>query len=167
MMEALVRASARDAEEVYALYRAAAAHGRARGSSDWDDDYPAMANILSDLEAHGLFVLRREGRIVAAISAVPPVDLEELEEYAVPWTPARAVELCRFCVSPEAQGTGLAKRVFLSILEILRAEGIEAVRYLCAKANPAAYRLYTSLGHRQLGEVRHWETDFYCFEQVL
>ena len=49
----------------------------------------------------------------------------------------------------------------------LKSEGVEAVRYLCAKQNPAAFRLYTRLGHTRLEDVTWYDTEFYSFEKLL
>jgi len=65
------------------------------------------------------------------------------------------------------QGRGLAAEIFLSALAMLKSEGVEAVRYLCAKENPAAFRLYTRLGHARLEDVVWYDTEFYSFEKLL
>ncbi len=153
-----------DAREVLSLYRAAAAAGRESGRSEWNDEYPVMDNILDDLRQGGLYIAREGGRIAAAISLIAPDDLDGL---GISWTPAAAKEACRFCILPELQGKRVGEGLFLAALALLKAQGMEAVRYLCAKANPAAYRLYTRLGHRQLEDVRWWDTDFYSFEKLL
>ncbi|NLF27898.1 MAG: GNAT family N-acetyltransferase [Clostridiales bacterium] len=153
-----------DADEVLALYRAAAEAGRASGRSEWDETYPTMDDIRDDLEKNGLYVLREGARVVAAISLVEP---DELDGLGVSWTPARAKEASRFCLDPQMQGRGLAAEIFLSALEMLKSDGVEAVRYLCAKQNPAAFRLYTRLGHTRLEDVAWCDTEFYSFEKLL
>ncbi|NLB38010.1 MAG: GNAT family N-acetyltransferase [Clostridiales bacterium] len=157
-------ATARDADEIMRLYRAAANAGRKTGRSDWDDEYPDAENIAGDLEQRGLYVVREHGRILAAISLVSPEDIDGL---GISWTPADAREACRFCLSPELQGRGHGERLFRMALALAKAQGIEAVRYLCAKANPAAFRLYTRMGHRRLEDAVSWGTEFYSFEVLL
>ena len=41
------------------------------------------------------------------------------------------------------------------------------MRYLCAKDNAAAYRIYTGVGHRQLEDTVQHGVDFYSFEALL
>ena len=163
-MQKLERACPQDSTEILQLYHAAAEAGQKTGRSEWDEFYPTMQNIHADLEQSGLYVVRENGRIVAAISLVSP---EELDGLGISWTNARAKEARRFCLMPEMQGRGLAAGIFLSALDLLRSQGLEAVRYLCAKGNPAAYRLYTRLGHHQLEDAISEGIDYYSFEVLL
>ena len=159
------RATNADAAEVLALYRAAAAAANQSGHSHWDEDYPNAQTIRDDLAGGYLYVWREDGEIVAAITYMHPYDLDGL---GISWTMVeRAVEACRFCLSPALQGKGRARAYFLGGMELLRAQGVEAMRYLCACNNTAAYRIYTGLGHRQLQNVNLHGVDFYSFEALL
>ena len=154
-----------DAAEVLALYRAAAAAANQSGHSHWDEDYPNAQTIRDDLENGYLYVWREDGEIVAAITYMHPYDLDGL---GISWTPAeRAVEACRFCLSPSQQGKGRAKAYFLGGMELLRGKGVQSMRYLCARDNIAAYKIYTGLGHRQLQNTELHGVEFYSFEALL
>ena len=154
-----------DAAEVLALYRAAAAAANQSGHSHWDEDYPNAQTIRDDLENGYLSVWREDGEIVAAITYMHPYDLDGL---GISWTPAeRAVEACRFCLSPSQQGKGRAKAYFLGGMELLREKGVQSMRYLCARDNIAAYKIYTGLGHRQLQNTELHGVEFYSFEALL
>lgn len=154
-----------DAAEVLALYRAAAAAANQSGHSHWDEDYPNAQTIRDDLENGYLYVWREDGEIVAAITYMHPYDLDGL---GISWTPAeRAVEACRFCLSPSQQGKGRAKAYFLGGMELLREKGVQSMRYLCARDNIAAYKIYTGLGHRQLQNAELHGVEFYSFEALL
>ena len=118
------RAKREDAAEILALYRAAAKAANQSGYSHWDEDYPNRETIRDDLENGYLYVWREDGRIAAAITYMHPYDLDGL---GISWTPVeRAVEACRFCLSPSQQGKGRAKAYFLGGMELLRAQGVEA-----------------------------------------
>ena len=41
------------------------------------------------------------------------------------------------------------------------------MRYLCARDNIAAYKIYTGLGHRQLQNTELHGVEFYSFEALL
>ena len=154
-----------DAAEVLARYRAAAAAANQSGHSHWDEDYPNAQTIRDDLENGYLYVWREDGEIVAAITYMHPYDLDGL---GISWTPAeRAVEACRFCLSPSQQGKGRAKAYFLGGMELLREKGVQSMRYLCARDNIAAYKIYTGLGHRQLQNTELHGVEFYSFEALL
>ena len=159
------RAKREDAAEILALYRAAAKAANQSGYSHWDEDYPNRETIRDDLENGYLYVWREDGEIVAAITYMHPYDLDGL---GISWTPVeRAVEACRFCLSPSQQGKGRAKAYFLGGMELLRAQGVEAMRYLCACDNIAAYGIYTGLGHRQLEDTKLHGVAFHSFEALL
>ena len=154
-----------DAAEVLALYRAAAAAANQSGHSHWDEDYPNAQTIRDDLENGYLYFWREDGEIVAAITYMHPYDLDGL---GISWTPVeRAVEACRFCLSPSQQGKGRAKAYFLGGMELLREKGVQSMRYLCARDNIAAYKIYTGLGHRQLQNAELHGVEFYSFEALL
>ena len=154
-----------DAAEVLALYRAAAAAANQSGHSHWDEAYPNAQTIRDDLENGYLYVWREDGEIVAAITYMHPYDLDGL---GISWTPVeRAVEACRFCLSPSQQGKGRAKAYFLGGMELLREKGVQSMRYLCARDNIAAYKIYTGLGHRQLQNTELHGVEFYSFEALL
>lgn len=147
-----------DAREILALYRAATEAAKRTGHSHWDEGYPSEETIRADLKGGYLYVWREDGNIVAAITYMHPDDLDGI---GVSWTPVeRAVEACRFCLSPTLQGKGRAKAFFLGGIELLREQGVQAMRYLCAKDNAAAYRIYTGVGHRQLEDTEQHGIDF-------
>ena len=77
------------------------------------------------------------------------------------------MEACRFCLAPSQQGKGRARAYFLGGMELLREQGVEAMRYLCACENIAAYRIYTGLGHRQLEDTKLHGVAFHSFEALL
>ena len=159
------RALRTDAGELLALYRAAAQAANQSGHSHWDEDYPNTETIREDIENGYLYIWREDGEIVAAITYMHPYDLDGL---GISWTPVeRAVEACRFCLSPSQQGKGRAKAYFLGGMELLREKGVQSMRYLCARDNIAAYKIYTGLGHRQLQNTELHGVEFYSFEALL
>ena len=82
-MKEIFRAAAEsDLDAVAALYLRCAQVGRTNGSSDWDDDYPNRSFAEEDLRQNGLYVLERDGEIIAAVTLLPRDDLDELP---LPW----------------------------------------------------------------------------------
>ena len=125
------RAKREDAAEILALYRAAAKAANQSGYSHWDEDYPNRETIRDDLENGYLYVWREDGEIVAAITYMHPYDLDGL---GISWTPVeRAVEACRFCLSPSQQGKGRARAYFLGGMELLRAQGVDLFSNECVR----------------------------------
>ena len=104
-----------DVKEILALYRAATAAANSTGNSLWNDEYPSEETIRADLAGDYLYVWREGGKIVAAITLMHPYDLDGR---GIEWTNAeRAVEACRFCLSPALQGKGRAKAYFAGAIE--------------------------------------------------
>ena len=159
------RATRADAAGILALYRAAAKAANQGGHSHWDEGYPNRGTIREDLAGGNLYVWREDGKIVAAITYMHPYGLDGL---GISWTPVRrAVEACRFCLAPSQQGKGRAKAYFQGGMELLRAQGVQSMRYLCACDNIAAYKTYTGLGHRQLQDTELDGVAFHSFEALL
>ena len=63
-MRVIEQATAKDKDEILKLYRAQLG----REFCPWNEYYPSMEEIDFDLSRDALFVMRQEGKIVAAIS---------------------------------------------------------------------------------------------------
>ena len=153
-----------DAQEVFCLYRAAAAHGVLHGNSCWDDDYPNRESIAFDLNNSGLFVMREGGAIIAAVSLMETDDLDEAD---LPWTPAKSCVLARLCVLPEWQGRGLGACMMDAVSAQARTLGYESTRHLSDCVNPTTTHMYRKMGYRQVGQVHLYGRDFFAFERML
>ncbi len=153
-------AKAAEAEEVLALYRAAAA----AGGTEWDDEYPNLETIAFDLSEDGLFVLCYKDRIVGAVSMIPWDDLD-----AMPiWTPGgRSTVLARLCVHPDARGQGLGRILVEEIRRVAKDRGYTVTHHMASQYMEAPLRIYRSMGFRQVGEIHMFDTDYYGFELDL
>ena len=94
-----------DRAEILALYRAQIG----REFCPWTEHYPSDEEITFDLSRDALFVMREEGRIIAAVSLEedPQVD-------ALPcWTPELQPggEIARVAVHPDFQNQGIARQM--------------------------------------------------------
>lgn len=156
------RAKAQDAQEIAALYRSLihAPH------STWSEDYPTIEDVRQDLAGSGILLAREAGgRIVAAISIC---EEEELEGIA-PWYAdvTKFVSFARLGVAMDYQGQGLARQMLTRAMEIAKAQGYEAVRFLVAKSNPIAQRSYAKLGFDVCGEHEMWGYLWLCYQKRL
>ena len=153
-----------DLDAVAALYLRCARAGRENGSSDWEDDYPNRAFAEEDLAHDGLFVLERDGVIIAAVTMLPGDDLDELP---LPWTDVPHCALMRLGVEPALQGHGVGGLMTRLVSEEARRQGYRATRHMSAVENKVSTALYRRLGYREVGPALLYQTDFICFEKLL
>lgn len=148
----LTKATQTDFQELTDLYRTVADDMNLRGLSQWRwGQYPNEELIRGDL-AHGtLHIVREAGKILLAVA----VDtIHEAAYDGVNWLfGGKPGSFHRLAILPEAQGKGLARRVFPEIFDLLRAQGCDCLRCDTHIDNARALHLYESLGMRRSGEV--------------
>lgn len=125
----------------------------------WDLEYPSRESAEWDFENKSLYVLKQNGKIVAAASAG---DFNELGH--LPWTPEHPCELARIGVMPSMQGRGVGTAILQSVMKAMREKGFDGIRMLVSKTNPAALALYEKNGFSRCGEVFMYDIDFFCYE---
>lgn len=144
----IMRASAQDAEEIYALYHSLID----MPYSTWDEDYPTREIVQEDVTRHAVLVMRSaENEIIAAIAIRYETEFAD----AAPWYADVTcwATLARLGVHRAWQGKGVAGRMMTAAMDLARADGREAVQFLVAKSNPIAQRAYASFGFEICGEA--------------
>ena len=161
MEDHIVLAKESDREEILALYRIQLG----RPFCAWDEDYPGDHEITFDLSRNALYVLKRDGRIIAAISLEEDETVEALDC----WDPALAPggELARLCVHPDFQNEGIARRMMQYGLEELKRRGFQSVHFLVNKYNEKAIRSYAAFDYNVAGECYLYDQEFLCYEKRL
>ena len=159
-----------DEQEVMDLYLAVTKGMHKEGLYQWyEGEYPTPDMPAQDIAAGTLYVIRREGKILAAVT----VDQEQDEQYAsIPWMfGVKPGCFHRLGILPEGQGQGLGKQILQDVEDILRAQGCDSLRCDTLMENKRAIGLYTGRGMRLVGEVVHFEPDkaqnFPCLEKPL
>jgi ribosomal protein S18 acetylase RimI-like enzyme len=150
-----------DRAEILALYRAQIG----REFCPWTEHYPTDEEITFDLSRDALFVMREEGRIIAAVSLEedPQVD-------ALPcWTPELQPggEIARVAVHPDFQNQGIARQMVQFGLDRLKERGYRSFHGIVNRLNEKALRSYAVFGFRKMGECEMYEQSFYCYELKL
>ena len=157
----IVKASEEDRVGILSLYRAQLG----RDCCPWDEDYPSNETIEWDLARNALFVLKRNGSILAAVS------IEEDEEHELLFcrdnTPAPVGELARLAVLPDEQNRGLGRIMMRFGMDELKRQGFRSVRFLVNKNNAKAIRSYAVFGFRIAGECHMYDQDLFCYEKEL
>ncbi len=158
-------ATAADRETILDLYHACADWGPVYGNSSWNRVYPAMEEIDTDLSLDGLFVMTCDGSIIAAISLIPHDDLDELDC----WSDLPSCVPVRLGVHPHWQRSRsrIAERMMVYICAVARQRGYQALRFLAAKNNLPACRLYDTLACEKKGKTVMYGHEFLCYEKLL
>lgn len=146
-----------DADEILALYQAIIATGR----TTWNEYYPSMEDIEFDLDADGLYVLRQDGRIAAAVSLV---EHDDLDDEPMDWTEGKTCALARLGVRPDLQRQGIGEWMARSAMKRAGELGFEWMRLLVATTSGSAERIYQRIGYRKTGETEMYGNRYYAYE---
>jgi len=161
MEEEIVLAAEEDREGILALYGAQ----KGRPFCAWDEDYPSNETVDWDFSRDALFVLKRNGKILAAVSIEEDEDADRLPCWNEALAPAG--ELARIAVAPEEQNRGLGRRMLQFGMEELKRRGYRGIRMLVNRNNEKAIRCYAVFGFRTAGECHMYDQDFLCYENEL
>ena len=157
----IVLAKEEDRAEILSLYR----KQLGRPFCPWDEEYPGEESIDWDLSRDALFVLKSDGKILAAVSIEEDEDVAAFPFWDKDLEPFG--ELARLAVLPEAQNRGLAKIMLQFGMDELKRRGFKGVRFMVNKTNPKAIRSYAPFGFRVAGECHIYDQDMYCYEKEL
>lgn len=129
----------------------------------WNEWYPAMEHVCSDIEKKNLFVVKDAEGIVATISIDSDDQVDALEN----WTIANSREAARLAVRSDMQGQSIARDMLTLLMEELKERGYEGIRFLVSPENPAALASYRKLLFENRGVVRLYERDWFCYEKRI
>lgn len=176
-MHVICKAVLNDAYEIHCLIRAVTQDLRSKGIAQWDDVYPTLANIESDIIHHSLYKYEEDGRIIGVLTMDELVPAQYCE---VPWLTrddrvglARddreglALSLHRMAVLPECEGRGIA-HALMSFAESYAIEhSYASIRFDAYAKNTRAVSLYHKLGFTEVGELEFRTGLFKCFEKLI
>lgn len=157
----IVMATEDDREEILSLYRMQ----MGREGCPWNDEYPSNETIDFDLSRDALFVLKTEGKIMAAISLEEDEAVDSLGCWDKELEPMG--ELARLAVMPELQNKGLGRIMIQRGLDELKARGYKGIHIIVNKYNQKAIRSYAVFGYHLAGECHMYDQDFLCYEKKL
>lgn len=150
-----------DREQLLTLYKCQ--HGREY--CPWEEDYPSNATIDVDLSKDNLFVMEKDGEIIAAISVDEDEEVDELPYWNKELYPEG--ELARLAVLPEHQNKGYARIMLQFGMDELKRRGCLGIHILVNKYNVKALRSYAVFGFAQVGECHMFGQDFLCYEKAF
>lgn len=155
-----MRATAADHDEIFALY----ALCKQCDGCTWDDEYPGEGNFVEDIAHRALYVLKSHGKIIAAMSAGFPCEMQAFPMWSACEKPG---EIARVAVHPDCQGRGLGGKLMKLTLATLHGKRHDAVHMTVSPGNPAARRLYEKSGFTYRGYARRYGQIWLCMERKL
>ena len=161
MSQVIEPAVEEDRIEILALYRAQIG----RECCPWNEHYPGEEEIRYDLSRNALYVMREEGRLIAAISIEEDPQVDALPCWTRSLQPGG--ELARVAVLPEYQNRGIARRMVQFGLKRLTELGYRSFHGIVNRLNEKALRSYAVFGFLKVGECEMYDQSFYCFEKEL
>lgn len=150
-----------DTEKLLELY-----HSMIGGAAGWNEYYPGIETIESDLSRNALFVMENEkGKLMASIS----IDADEAVDSLKCWDEALlpGAELARLCIRKEYQNKKMARMMMAYAMNVLRKQGKKSVHILVRKGHEVAMRSYAHLGYEKVGECSLYDMQFICMERAL
>lgn len=160
-MRTIEMANAGDREEVLRLYKMQLG----REFCPWNEYYPEMDTIEFDLSRDALFVMREDGRIIAAFSIDLDEQVDELEFWTKELLPGG--EISRLAVHPDFQNQGIARQMLRRAMEVLKERGFRSIHFLVNSTNQKALRSYAALGFSTVGSLWMYEQPMLCYEKAL
>ena len=156
--EMFVLATPEDAQEILDFYRSFIG----QDGCTWSVDYPGPEHIRMDIEKENLFLVRDEKGIVATIS----IDSDEQVDALSNWTEANAKEAARLGVRRDMQSRGIARKMLLWLMDMLKERGYAGIHFLVSPDNRAALASYEKLEFENRGEVFLYEHNWFCYEKI-
>ena len=159
MKMVLEKAKHEDAKEILKLYEAQ----KGKGFCTWDEYYPSILNVKEDIDAECLFIYKKCGKIISAVSIAPQ---NELDGYDV-WKYKNSAEIARVCVSDEYKGNGLAYKMVSELIRVIKSKGFDAIHLSVAVRNVPAVKTYKKLGFDFLLETEMYDNIYCLCEKVI
>lgn len=98
---------------------------RVEGIPQWQGEYPAREQFVSDMERGESYVCVRDGRVVGVSAIIAGVEPDYLNIYDGEWKNARSyVCMHRVAVHPDAKGSGVAAQLVEKAREIALEHGV-------------------------------------------
>ena len=141
-------------------------HSMIGGAAGWNEYYPGIDTIESDLSRNALFVMENEdGELLASIS----IDADEAVDSLKCWnqTLLPGAELARLCIRKEYQNKKLARMMMAYAMNVLRKQGKRSVHILVHEGHEVAMRAYMHLGYEKVGKCSLYDMRFVCMERAL
>lgn len=138
-----------------------------QGIYQWDEEYPSIEYLASDISRGSLRKLTQHGKIVGIVSFD---DFQEPQYADVSWklTEGRVVVIHRLAVLPEYQGNGFARELMNHVERLAFEMQFNSIRLDAYSGNSQVVKFYERRGYKKAGEIYfpRREMPFVCMERT-
>ncbi|MYV04473.1 GNAT family N-acetyltransferase [Furfurilactobacillus milii] len=149
-------ATTADMDQIMVIIRGAQTFIAKQGFDQWQDGYPAQADMLADIKASRLYVLANDTQIAAVAAAIVGVDpnyrLVETGSWLMP--SAKYAAIHRVAVSSQFRGQHLAETLFTKLMATLKHDqDVVSVRVDTHKQNQVLQHVVQKVGFEYCGHI--------------
>lgn len=161
------KATFNDADSIWNLLQQAILRRKMDGSQQWQEGYPNLQTVKSDIEKEVGYVLADDEKVVG-YAAVIFNDEPAYETIDGKWlSDGKFAVVHRVAVSDDYLGKGLAKQIFLFIEKLVETNGISSIKVDTNFDNPAMLHIFEKLGYSFCGKVLLRGNERLAFEKLL
>jgi len=142
-----------DEQEIIAMTKLCAADLISKGISQWDENYPDLNTIRTDIHQGELFKYVFDDTIVGIVVLNENQDPEYSELNWITPDNSRNLVVHRLAVHPEHQGKGIARQLMDFAEERAKRDGYESIRLDTFTQNKRNQKFYDNRGYQRTGEV--------------
>lgn len=163
----IIRASARDIEEILSLCQDCSENMTQHSIDQWDEIYPNKQDFLADVETGSLYLAVSNSKKITGCIVLNEYQEPEYREVAWEYQRERIAVIHRLMVHPNYEGQGIAQSLVRYVERLAKERGYEAVRLDVFTENPRAINFYHKLGYKVAGKIRFRKGEFWCCEKLL
>ena len=154
-------------DEIWKILSDAILRRKADGSNQWQDGYPNMNVVQSDIE-HGLgYVVTSDGRVVAYCALIFNNEPAYADIEGAWLSEGEFLVLHRVAVAQDYLGKGLTKYILKSIEAVAMEHQVFSIRADTNFDNAAMLALFEKNGYAYCGEVYFRGSPRKAYEKVL
>lgn len=158
-----------DAKRIMEIIGQAQEYLREQGVNQWQNNYPDISTVMTDIDNQNCYVLRDGGKAVATVTVVFGGEKTYAEIYEGEWLSSREyATIHRIAVDTGYKGRGLASTIIGNIEAICRSRGISSIRVDTHRQNASMKRMLIKNGFTYCGIIYLSDSsERIAFEKIL
>ena len=163
----LRKAEIDDAEYIWKIIKEAIERRRIEGSRQWQDGYPNLESIKSDIQNEVGFVYEQEKKIIGYAAIIFEIE-PAYENIKGSWeSSGNYAVIHRVAVSNDFVGKGIASRIFLEIENFVKSRNISTIKVDTNFDNIPMLKIFERLNYKYRGTVYFRGSARQAFEKIL
>ncbi|WP_348982828.1 GNAT family N-acetyltransferase [Desulfosporosinus sp. Sb-LF] len=161
------KAQFEDINEIMDIIRLTIFEMHSYNNYQWDENYPQEKDFITDINEGNLYVLERDGRVVAfiCVNQIEPEEYSELD-----WSSKEVgMVIHRMSVHPEYRRTGVGSKLMKFAEVLAKNNKINYLKIDTNSINEKMKALFIKCGYNFIGEMQFLgkEEPFYCYDKIL